>query len=157
MNKYRITKYNPKNRDSYGRYLADDWTSYSDIGRTFAGVLLTESQYLMVENAYLDAVACFLEESGILEMAVTFHSSEISKPKNYHLNELIQASEIRLVVKSLLREEYWCRLQAKDGSYIHVGYDYYLYLGSPKESSVWKKLATDKMLFVEECKSPYQD
>jgi len=40
-NKYRITKYNPMNRDANGAYLLNEWTSFSDIGKTFDGKTLT--------------------------------------------------------------------------------------------------------------------
>ena len=33
MKKYRITKYNPIYRDDEGKYLIDEWTSYTDIGK----------------------------------------------------------------------------------------------------------------------------
>lgn len=38
---FEVMKYNPKYRDSYGSYLKDEWTSYSDISELFDGVVLT--------------------------------------------------------------------------------------------------------------------
>ena len=32
---YRITKYNPEFRDEEGRYILDEWTSVTDIGKEF--------------------------------------------------------------------------------------------------------------------------
>jgi|SRR5687767_8429806 len=46
MNEYRITKYDPRLRDSSGAYsLPEEWTSYSDVGRTVSprSVLREES------------------------------------------------------------------------------------------------------------------
>jgi len=37
MFEYRVTKYDPRKRDIQGRYLAEDWTSYSQVGRVIAG------------------------------------------------------------------------------------------------------------------------
>ena len=54
MKSYRVTKYNPKNRDDQGRYLASEWTSIFDIGRKYCGHVLTEKEYEKVENSYLD-------------------------------------------------------------------------------------------------------
>ena len=62
---YRVTKYNPQNRDRDGRYLGTEWTSYSDIGKCFDGKVLTEQEYLKAEDAFMSAAVSFLNESGI--------------------------------------------------------------------------------------------
>ncbi len=46
MHQYRITKYDPSNRDSDGFYTVDEWTECSDIGTAFEGSVLTEAVYL---------------------------------------------------------------------------------------------------------------
>ncbi len=48
MKEYRVTKYNPNNRDSKGSYLAEEWTSISDVGKS-----ITKSEYEEIENAYI--------------------------------------------------------------------------------------------------------
>lgn len=53
MKTYRITKYNPKNREKDGVYSKDEWTSISDIGKSFGDYKLTASDYLKVEDQYL--------------------------------------------------------------------------------------------------------
>ena len=45
MVEYRVTKYNPASRDASGAYVADGWTSVTDIGGAFGGVVLTENEY----------------------------------------------------------------------------------------------------------------
>ena len=45
MTEYRITKYDPANRIN-GVYMADEWTSFSDIGKVFNGTLLSQDTYL---------------------------------------------------------------------------------------------------------------
>ena len=61
---YRVTKYNPAFRESSGAYTQDEWTSVSDIGGFFDGIILTTEDYHRVENAYVAAACSFLRESG---------------------------------------------------------------------------------------------
>ena len=54
MIKYRISKYNPKFRDDDGVYLKNEWTSMSDIGKTFDGKVFVKQEYEYVEKNYLN-------------------------------------------------------------------------------------------------------
>lgn len=154
MHQYRITKYNPSRRDLSGAYPVDEWTSRSDIGRSFGGVRLTEEEYLRIEQAYLDAVTAFLSEAGIAELTVVGlenHGKVPTAPKD---ESRIRADDVTEVVRSLLREDFWCKLEAQ-GAFIHVGYDYYMYIGIPVESIGATAAAQANGLFVEAFKSPY--
>ena len=63
---WRVTKYNPVNRDKYGHFtLIDEWTCPSEIGKTFNGKEFTLSEYLQMEEAYINTALKFLEESGL--------------------------------------------------------------------------------------------
>src|SRR5262249_56008880 len=42
---FRVTKYDPRFRDSRGAYMREDWIAMSDIGKSFEGVTLTASEY----------------------------------------------------------------------------------------------------------------
>ena len=61
MTEYRITKYNPINRVDEV-YIADEWTSSSDIGKVFNGKTLSRDTYLKTEQAYID---CCIELIGL--------------------------------------------------------------------------------------------
>jgi hypothetical protein len=37
MFEYRVTKYDPSNRDTEGRYLAEEWTIYARVGHEIGG------------------------------------------------------------------------------------------------------------------------
>lgn len=65
MFEYRITKYDPALRSASGAYARKEWTSRSDIGCSFEGVVLTLAAYQRVEDAYVDVALAFLMESGI--------------------------------------------------------------------------------------------
>ncbi|MBK7468927.1 MAG: hypothetical protein IPJ43_20270 [Saprospiraceae bacterium] len=42
---FEVMKYNPIYRDSSGKYIKDEWTDYSDIGKILNGVVLTFLDY----------------------------------------------------------------------------------------------------------------
>lgn len=152
---YRVTKYDPDLRDSLGSYRAEDWTSRSDIGESFGGTVLTEEHYLSVEQAYVEAATAFLQEAGVGRLRIVDvenHSVGATTPADQSLLELEQ---IRGVLRSLLREEYWCKLEA-ESAYIHVGYDYCMYVGVPAECLGAEVLARRLGLFTEIFPSPYR-
>ncbi|QSX06726.1 hypothetical protein JYG23_04550 [Sedimentibacter sp. zth1] len=53
---WRITKYNPQYRDSYGAYLKDEWTSLSDVGKQYDGKVFTKDEYLEYERLYIESI-----------------------------------------------------------------------------------------------------
>ena len=53
---FRITKYNPTNCDSAGRYLLNEWTSVSDIGKNFSIGSLELADYLETEGSYVTTI-----------------------------------------------------------------------------------------------------
>ncbi|WP_327371401.1 S1 RNA-binding domain-containing protein [Streptomyces sp. NBC_01217] len=131
---HRITKYDPADRDQYGRYTgAED--SVSDHGP--------------VESAYLEAVAAFAEESGIHHL--TIREPQIAGSVNFGLEAPIaghglaglfppdltgyhDGAEVRVAVglellRAMLRDNgAWCRLEVEDTFAVHVGYDQYVYV-----------------------------
>ena len=155
LHHYRVTKYDPALRDASGAYTGDDWTSISHIGRAFGGERLTLSTYLDVEARHLAVVASFLEESGTSSVVAegvedSLDTFRVSEGAELSLVEAVEA------VRQLLREEGWCRLVDGDRFYIHVGYDYYLYVGTEEPCDQSVALAEEKGLFVDrEFPSPY--
>ena len=143
---YRVTKYDPKLRDERGRW--DDWISMSDIGKTFRGRILTLDDYLDVEAKYLTALASFMAEAGVEHLqarAVEKHGDHPAPSEGQRMS-LTEAIE---VVREILREQIWCRLEAPDNAYIHVGYDYYVYVGSDRSVETSVLLAKRLGLFVD--------
>ncbi|MFA6289845.1 MAG: hypothetical protein WC661_20885 [Opitutaceae bacterium] len=153
MNQYRITKYNPKFRDARGAYMKPDWTSMSDVGRSFDGVTLEKEEYLATESAYIDSVMGFISEdqiSALRAVGVENHRKVIT-PKEAHL---VCAADLPEIIRSILREEFWCRLEIDD-RFIHFGYDYYIYIGVKNRCAASIQSAQAKGLFVEPFTSPY--
>jgi len=116
--------------------------------------LLTEERYRSVEKAYLEVAVSFLEEAHIRELKVVGlenHGRSVSAPTE---GGLISLQELPAVLQSLLREEYWCKLESAS-AFIHVGYDYYMYIGVPCRCFAAEALALKLGLFPEAFKSPH--
>jgi hypothetical protein len=74
MSSWRVTKYDPRHRDSQGRYKRDEWIGPAQIGQTFPDGALTEAEYLRVENLYIAAALAFLR-TGSPSMEKLFRAS----------------------------------------------------------------------------------
>ncbi|WP_053641085.1 MULTISPECIES: S1 RNA-binding domain-containing protein [unclassified Streptomyces] len=135
---YRITKYDPADRDEHGSYVGDEDT-VSDHGP--------------VETAYLKAVAAFAEATGIdrldvREPQVTGPVSFGREPavegdglaglfppdlEGFHDGATVPLSVALELVRAMLRDNgAWCRLEVEDVFTVHVGQDQYLYVGSDR-------------------------
>ncbi len=152
MHCYRITKYNPKNRNTKGHYLLDEWTSFSDVGKLFCGKYLTQNAYSKIENAYLDVIVYYLKSAKIRYLNISYHHFEVLKPKKIKNHKLVTLIQARKILKHNLRDYYWCQLEVPNKLAIHVGYDYYMYLKTGTLSAGWKSLAKRRGLFVENIK-----
>lgn len=59
------------------------------------------------------------------------------------------------VLRGGLRGDFWCRLEADD-AFVHVGWDYYMYLGVPRPCPAARRKAEELGLYVEDFASPYR-
>ncbi len=151
MRKYRITKYDPALRDEEGRYMADDWTDWSDIGKSYNGSMLNAHDYKEIENKYIEIAAKILKHKTVTTMEIEdledpHEAEEVSKYINVFRDKQIELSktdeelwmEIRNgkriisidnipgVLRLLLRGLLWCRL-VTGGMKLYTGYDFYMY------------------------------
>ncbi|MFJ9576169.1 S1 RNA-binding domain-containing protein [Streptomyces sp. NPDC101191] len=135
---YRITKYDPADRDEHGSYIgAED----------------TTSDHGPVEAAYLQAVAGFAEDTGIDHLAIrepgisglahfglepTIDGHGLSGLFPPDLSGFHDGAEVPLsvgleLVRVMLREKgAWCRLAVEDKFDVQVGWDQYVYVSSDK-------------------------
>lgn len=167
MFSWRITKYNPQYRNALGRYTKKEWTSVSEVGVDFGGYLLTKEDYIHVEDSYVSAVIEFMNSLKITSLRIKClekrnelrgedYTDEMSRlHKMLKENGVLNIDEIRNIVRMVLRETVWCKLENTDSMFVHFGYDYYMYIGSNKMC----KKTIDKImkmgLFVEPYSSPY--
>ncbi|VXB16021.1 conserved hypothetical protein [Bacillus sp. 349Y] len=166
---WRVTKYNPDYRDEHGHYtLVEDWTSPYEIGKTFDGKELTLEDYLRVEEAYIDSAIAFMEESGIHSVRVLGLEGRITEEDRASFlyesefgggvlkeDSLIDLEVMRLIIKMVLLDFIWCQLYDGDRFFIHLGTDYYIYIGSHVDCPSAIEWSTTNGLFVEKEASPY--
>jgi len=170
MNGWRITKYNPAFRDGRGAYLKDEWTSVSDVGKSFDGAVLTFEEYRKIEDAYVSTAMSFVSEAGLDSLTITYLETRgVSESRAEGLRDIafdrklakkgmtLSREAVADVCRLVLRETLWCTLESEGGFYIHFGYDYYMYLGSPAPSEQAIAYGGRQGLFVEDMASPYVD
>jgi hypothetical protein len=150
---FRITKYDPAYRDGRGAYLREEWTSSAHIGRSFEGVVLTEAEYRRVEDAYVASALAFLKEAGVTELTVLGLENPRAVELPFSEGSALDLEVIGEVLRRVLREEFWCRLEGPE-SFLHVDWDYYLFVGVPVACPAAEALAQRLELFVEPCLSP---
>ncbi len=151
LTEYRITKYNPANRIN-GVYMADEWTSFSDIGKVFGSTILSEDVYLKTEQAYIDACIELIEKAKISKLHIKqaeYYAENVHFPAS-----ISSEQEIRQVITACLREQCWLKLTSKD-FFIHFGYDYYMYIGSSLSAESVTETVTQHGLYCEQSPSPY--
>lgn len=169
MNEYRVTKYNPEFRNDYGHYTGagwnptvriDDgppftkveWTMFKEIGGTFSGVVFTREEYDRVEDGYVQVAVTFLRESGESSMRVAGIEKR-GRLVDFDNGGVLQLARIGEIIRPTLREEIYCRLEGND-SFIHFGWDFYMYIGVPHPCPGAEARAAELRLYVEECASP---
>ena len=156
MFEYRVTKYNPAHRDSHGAYTRDEWISVSDIGSTFSGEVLTATVYQRTEDAYVTSAVAFLKEAGVPSLQVNGLENHAAHPLPIIEGSSFAVEEAGSVIRQILRSEFWCRLESSL-AFIHIGYDYYMYVGVPQACPGAEALAGQLGLFVEPFRSPYHE
>lgn len=65
---YSFHKFPPVEYDNLMHFQRENWISHTDIGDSFGGVVLTQDEYLRVENAYLSGFDYIMDQCGIVEL-----------------------------------------------------------------------------------------
>lgn len=172
MKHYRITKYDPKNRNEKGHYMYDHWTEFGDIGRTLEGELVTIEKYLAAESDYINAVIQILKENKIkylrvigLNKKILKYSINENKGKWFHRDEFetidlfedkkVTIDEIEIICQMNFRYYSDVSLEIKDKFYIHFTFDMYMFVGTPNISLELINKINSTSVFVEEDYSPF--
>jgi len=156
VHQFRVTKYNPKFRDSRGVYTRDEWTSFADIGEMFNGAELSSEEYQRVEDAYVSAAIAFLREANVQQLTVNRLENAGGRFIQVADGGSLSLQKISEVLRQLRREEFWCRLEGSN-AFVHVGWDYYMYIGVPHSCPSAQRHAEQLGLFVEDFASPYHE
>lgn len=152
---FRIMKYAPAFRDATGAYTRDEWTSLSDIGRSFGGIPLTREEYQRVENAYVTVATAFFREARASTFVVRDLENHRSADPPVAEGDVLEPEKLSEAARHVLRDEFWCRFEGAD-AFLHIGHDYYMYLGVPRTCPEAETAARRLGLFVEPSPSPYR-
>jgi hypothetical protein len=165
---WRVTKYNPLYHNERDVYLKDEWTSFSDVD----GINLTMDEYLLTENAYVNAVFHFMSDMGITTLEISdlekynleeigqsgqilYPNEMISLFNSIHERDIFSIKNIGHVCRLVLREVLWCKLKYQHSFFVHFGFDYYMYIGCSLKCDKAIEKIIKSGLFVELCESPY--
>lgn len=166
MYQWRVSKYNPSNRDKAGAFLGDEWVIAQQIGEVFNGKKFTRDDYLDMENRYVSAALEYFKATGLKNLQIKDLQSSFHTPPHLEKHDLVMdidftegqvlgIIEISQVLRMLLREITNGQLCMPDRFFIHVGWDYYMYIGSYTDLPEAKNKTEQLGLFVENFESPY--
>lgn len=172
MKKYNISKYNPELKDRDGKYLKDDWTAISDIGKIFDGKKLSSEDYLEIESNYIKAIYEILDFYKlksldvqdvqksfrhdrfieiINERKVVYDEDLLNFYNNLESIKILEHQEIGLFCRLLLREDIGAKIFYPRKLKIFVCYDYLIGIHSSRSIEKVIPRIKDLGLFVEEC------
>jgi hypothetical protein len=167
MHGWRISKYDPRFRDEHGLYQKDEWIGAGQIGEVFPDGVLSEQEYLRVEDLYVSAVLRLWIAAG--EPALQIRALETSAPfglpaqsdsladvgfRGWFPSEgasITQAALIAAITRWCLREFGSCELVAGDLR-VSFGYDYYLHVATTSDVADARRAVLESGLFIE----PYE-
>ncbi|MDI9272911.1 hypothetical protein [Stenotrophomonas sp. PFBMAA-4] len=143
---WRITKYWQRMPEGYLCSSPEEWTDFGDVGKR-----VSLEDYLVVEDAYLDAIRRFCVGIGV--EALSIQSLERRDSRDYHEGQPLDLDGIERVARDVLRNVIWCKLVGESAE-VHFGYDYYMFAVSSVDASAALAQA-DPLLNIEPFLSPY--
>jgi hypothetical protein len=153
MIEYRVTKYDRASRDARDAYTKQEWTSVTDIGRAFAGVVLTDGRISTCRTS-LPRLGPRVPSRGRSEFT---DSGGLENHKGLALEfgegSVLPVEQVGDLIRRILRGAFWCRLKGQ-GGFVHFGWDYYMYIGVPHRCLEAEQLAEELGLYPEELPHP---
>jgi hypothetical protein len=93
----------------------------------------------------------FCEKAAILDEVAGIEKRV--KPVDFNNGDVLPLERIGEAMRPNLREEFWCRLEGRR-SFLHFGWDFYVYIDVPNPCPGAEARATELGLYVEEFESP---
>jgi hypothetical protein len=126
---WRLSRYEPELRARDTPW--ESWIDVSDIGESFNGIVLTEEEYLRVENTYIAALLRFALDVS----ATTFNMVHLGEDQEggfaLDADQVVVRSDLAPIIRGNLRGQIGCALKSTDGRLqIGFGYDLYVYVAA---------------------------
>jgi hypothetical protein len=163
---WRVTKYDPSKRNSDGSYAENEWVGVFELNHTFNAKTFTVNDYLETEEKYVNAAIRFFDETH--EKSVILHDwhkdgtgntdmmpFNLDISQDFKDGQSISRESLPLVMRMLLRNIAHCSIEIKDKFFIHIGWDFYMYVGSSTDLPDAVSEVRQTGLFVEPFISPY--
>lgn len=150
---YRVSKYDPSNRDHLGRYQGDEWTSFSDIVKNEAKYGKCIVEYYKIENSYIDTIIDMLSHNKNRFLRIRAYEC-YSDDVTWKNHQKLSITSVIHFARDCLREKCWGKMYGKRIE-IHFGYDYYMYIGVCQRNTYVEEIVKKHNLYVECIKSPY--
>ena len=155
---YRVTKYDPANRNELGHYTKNEWTAFCDIGKEFADRVLTSEEYEKVESRYIEAIFSFMAcmQLDSLQLSTVWNGYKYKESGLQLKNGAAYSGEkLKRVIQFTLREKIGCHLVSESSMFVHFGYDYYMYIGTTNDCISAVERVRNNGMFSEDFGSPY--
>ena len=166
---HEIVKYPPSGYNKDGIYTYDDWTSISDIGKSFNGKILSAKDYLKVENQYINTVLMVMSALDCKYLTIEYievnqdriiNDIEIYKKKYGisitgtlpKLKRKMRISQINIpnILRLCLRELCYIVFSCKSKKLkLYFSYEYYLNIKCPIDSNTLSQIVKRNNLYLD--------
>ena len=143
---FRVSKYDPAFRVG-SVYQKEEWTSYSDVGLCFDGIMFTEEDYCRTEKQYIRFFRRILQETSTDRVKIA--KLERYKPAIWRRGQMLRDERLNSFLRDCLREKCWGRLE-NDVLAFEFGDDYYLHLACGVDRETLESVVKEEGLFLEE-------
>lgn len=167
---HEIVKYPPLFYDANGVFHKNEWTSCSEIGKSFDGKKLTTEEYFTTENNYILAMCEIIRVTGSAHMTVEYLEKDelwieqrmkTSKIREQDLLLLPTALKVkqgdRLSISEFSEVARLCLREYLYGEFVDInyrlriifGYDYYMSIESDLDNGMLKSIANKHSLYLD--------
>lgn len=135
---YRLSKYS--NASS-----KNEWTSYSDVLKPDGTAVIPMSEYMCIEDAFIEAINIIRNQQNIKNMKVRkiYKLSKTSDglsvlTRNIKKKDVLDGLRLNHLLRSCLREEVSAFLKNGSKLWVSFGHDYYVHIATEEDLSTSK-------------------
>ena len=154
-----VTKYTPQGYNKQGVYILDEWTDYGCIGHEYDGKLLTEDEYLKVENSYVQCAKEIMQKSGCSYLTIAHINkmgNRIRRLSKFRYKSRVYLNELDILLREALRDRIDCHMVNLNKKFgIFPGTDYYMEIRSPLDWDVLNEIVRSHGLYLDPCSDKY--
>lgn len=166
---HEIVKYPPSGYNKDGIYTSDDWTSISDIGKSFNGKILSVKDYLKVEGQYVNTIMMIMSALDCEYLTISYieknqadmiNDIEIYRKKygvsikgtlpklkkGTRLSRINVPNVLRLCLRELCYIVFSCESKKLE---LYFSYEYYLNVKCPIDRNILSQIVKKNNLYLD--------